>query len=719
MRHYRLGVDVGGTFTDFLLHRASGPPRAAKTPSTPADPAEGVLAGLAELAQEEGRGLADFLADVEVIVHGTTVTTNAVLTGDVARVGLITTRGFRDALAMRRGIREAQYDNRYQPPPSLVPRWLRLGVTERVDVNGREVTPLDEDDLADALARLRAAGVGAVAIAFLHSWANPAHEVVAERAVRAALPDAYVSRSSAVLPQVRFTERVTTTVLNAAVGPVLSRYLGRLTERLGGAGFRGRLLVMQSSGGVATPAGARTHAATTLLSGPAAAPVAGLGYVAPHGVRDFITVDMGGTSFDVCLVKDGAPSLTTEGRIARYPLGLPALAIHTIGAGGGSIAWIDDGGLLRMGPKSAGAVPGPACYRRGGMLPTCTDADLILGHLDAGSFLGGRLRLDPDAARAAVATLAAPLQRSVEQAAAGMVAVIDANMAAGIRHVTVERGHDPRDFLLVAGGGAGPVHAAGIARELGLGRILVPRDSSILCAAGLVRSDLRHDDVRSCAAPFDALEAGRLVGIAAEVADGGRHALAAGGIAPERVRVELACDVRYVGQYHEIPVPWLADEAGARDLSGVAKRFHEAHDRLYGYALPGTALELVNIRGVAIGVTDKPALPDVGRASAAVPRGRRAVWDPEQAGFVETPIWDGEALGAGATLAGPAVIEMPATAVVVPAGWRVEVDRHGSFLMELGAREQIAVVEPGPGSPRARRALGGLGGHFGAPHELG
>jgi N-methylhydantoinase A len=679
---YRLGVDVGGTFTDFLLHRDAGAPRAAKTLTTPADPAEGVLAGLRELAQDEGRTLAEFLGDVDVIVHGTTVTTNAVLTGDIARVGLVTTRGFRDALAMRRGIREAQYDNRYQPPPPLVPRWLRLGVTERVDVNGHELTPLDDDEFAEAVTTLDAASVDAVAIAFLHAWANPAHEIAAERAIRAALPAAYVSRSSAVLPQVRFTERVTTTVLTAAVGPVLDRYLARLTARLGEEGFRGRLLVMQSNGGVATPAVARHHAATTLLSGPAAAPVAALGYAAPHLVQDFITVDMGGTSFDVCLVKDGAPSLTTEGRIARYPLGLPALAIHTIGAGGGSIAWIDDGGLLRMGPKSAGAVPGPACYGRGGARPTCTDADLVLGFLDARSFLGGRLRLDVDAARAAVARLADPLSRSVEDVAAGMVAVIDANMAAGIRHVTVERGRDPRDFLLVVGGGAGPVHAAGIARELGLDRILIPRDSSILCAAGLVRSDLRHDDVRSCVSSFDALGADRLATIAGEMCEGGRRALAADGIPPDRARLELACDVRYVGQYHEIPVPWLVDEAGAGDLSGVAKRFHETHDRLYGYALRGTALELVNVRAVAIGTTDKPPLPDVPRASVSVPRGRRGVWDAEQGTFVDTPVWDGEALGAGATLAGPAVIEMPATAVVVPAAWRVEVDRHGSFLME-------------------------------------
>ncbi|MDR7468356.1 MAG: hydantoinase/oxoprolinase family protein [Armatimonadota bacterium] len=679
---YRVGVDVGGTFTDFLLHRQGGAPRVAKIPTTPADPSEGFMTGLAELAEAEGVGLRDFLARVEVIVHGTTVTTNAVLTGEVARVGLLTTRGFRDALAMRRGIREAQYDNRYQAPRPLVPRWLRLGVTERIAVSGQVMTPLDGADLDAALAALGRAGVEALAICFLHAWANPAHEMLAERRATEALPGAYITRSSALLPQIGFAERVSTTVLNAAVGPVLGRYLGRLTTRLEEAGFGGVLLIMQCNGGVATPATARAAAATTLLSGPAAGPISALAYVAPHGIRDFITVDMGGTSFDVCLVKAGAPTLTTEGKIARYPFGLPALDIHTIGAGGGSIGWVDEGGLLRMGPRSAGAAPGPACYGQGGSEATCTDADLLLGYLNPDFFLGGRLRLDPAAAHAAVATLADRLGRSVEATAAGMVAVIDANMAAGIRHVTVERGHDPREFLLVVGGGAGPVHAAGIARELELARILVPRDSSILCAAGLVRSDLRHDFVRTHVAPFDVVRADRLSGLVGELLDQARRALAGDGVPAERMRVALAADVRYVGQYHEITVPWLREEAEAADLSGLAKRFHEAHDRLYGYALPDTPLELVNLRAVATGVVDGPPLPEVAPGPAPAPRSRRAVWAAEDGAFASTPVYDGSAFGSGAALRGPAVIELPTTTVTVPPGWRLEVDRHGSFLLE-------------------------------------
>jgi N-methylhydantoinase A len=680
---YRIGVDVGGTFTDFLLYGASGDPRPAKTPSTPADPSEGFMAGLAELAEAEGKSLEAFIRDVELIVHGTTVTTNAILTGNVARAGLLTTRGFRDALAMRRGIREAQYDNRYTAPPPLVPRWLRLGVTERTSLDGRVLTPLDLAEARVALESLRAAGVEAVAICFLHSWANPAHEEAVERLAVEILPDAYVTRSSALLPQIRFTERVSTTVLNVAVGPVFLRYLDRLTARLAAAGFRGALLIMQSNGGVAAPFRARMAAATTLLSGPAAAPTAGLAFAAPQGARDFITVDMGGTSFDVCLVKDGAAAMTSEGRIARYPFGLPTLAIHTIGAGGGSIGWIDEGGLLRMGPQSAGADPGPACYGRGGKRPTCTDADLLLGYLDAGRFLGGRLPLSIEAARSAVGALAGRLGRPMEEAAAGMVEVIDANMAAGIRAVTVERGHDPREFLLVVGGGAGPVHAAGIARELGLRRILVPRSSSIFCAVGLLLSDLRHDFVRSYVAAFERIERKRLEEIARALQADARRALEAEGIDPATAVTTLGCDVRYLGQYHELAVPWLVDELESGDLTGVAKRFHDAHDRLYGYALPEAPLELVNLRAVVVGSTPKPPLPEMapGQASDAL-RAHRPVWVAEERAFVPAEVYDGEALGSGARLEGPAIVELPTTTVVLSPGWRCETDRHGSFLLE-------------------------------------
>jgi N-methylhydantoinase A len=496
---WRVGIDVGGTFTDFVLAGPRGPAVVHKELSTPPDPSAAVLRGLAALAQGRGLDLAAFLARIGTIVHGTTVTTNAVLTGRTARTGLITTRGFRDALQMRRGVRERMYDNRWHPPAPAVPRWLRLPVTERVSADGERVTALRAAEVEAAAATFRREGIEAVAVCFLHSHANPRHEIAAGRLLRRRMPGAYVSLSSEVLPQVRFYERTSTTVLNAAVGPILERYLDRLVERLRAARYRGVLLVMQSNGGVATVRAVTRLAASTLLSGPAAAPAAGLACMAPSGRRSFITMDMGGTSFDTALVRDGEPAVTVAGTVNRYALALPSMEINTVGAGGGSVGWIDAGGLLRMGPASAGADPGPACYGRGGAEPTCTDANLVLGYLSADFFAGGRMPLDAAAARRAIETrIARPLRRSVEAAAHGMLQVINVNMATAIREISVHKGYDPREFPLVCAGGAGALHAAAIAAELGVDTVVVPRDAPIFCAAGMLRTDLRHDYVRSC-----------------------------------------------------------------------------------------------------------------------------------------------------------------------------------------------------------------------------
>ena len=384
----RIGIDVGGTFTDFLVMDQGGGNRIYKVLSTPADPSVAVMSGLTELAQEQGQDLPGFLARVEIIVHGTTVTTNAILTGKTARTGLVTTRGFRDALEMRRGVREKLYDNKYCAPAPLVPRHLRLPATERVNADGQIVVDLDLADIDAAAAILRAAKVEAVAICFLHAYANQANEEQAVRRLRELIGGAYYSVSSRVLPQVRFYERVSTTVLNAAIGPVLSRYLDNLLREFAAANYHGVLLVMQSNGGVSTPGMVADLAASTLLSGPAAAPVAGLAYMAVHGENSFITMDVGGTSFDAALVKDGVPAVTNCSSVERMALALPSMEIITIGAGGGSIAWIDDGGLLHMGPQSAGAQPGPVCYGFGGSEPTCSDANLLLGYLIAGILRG-------------------------------------------------------------------------------------------------------------------------------------------------------------------------------------------------------------------------------------------------------------------------------------------------------------------------------------------
>ncbi len=687
---YRIGIDVGGTFTDFLLVDGREESRVCKVLSTPADPSEAVLGGLREMAAGEGLELGNFLTRTELIVHGTTVTTNAVLTGQLARTGLLTTEGFRDALQMRRGIREKLYDNKYRAPAPIVARRLRLPVRERTDVTGHALQPVDKSEVEACLAEFRRAGVEAVAICFMHAYANPANERAAAEVVREKMPAAYLSVSSEVLPQVRFYERISTTVLNSAVGPILSSYLGSLAARLEADGFAGALLIMQSNGGVTTPSAAVALAASTLLSGPAAAPAAGLAYAELGGERSFITVDMGGTSFDAAMVKDGAPSVSTSGSVDRFAMALPAMEINTVGAGGGSIAWINEGGLLRMGPRSAGAQPGPACYGLGGQEPTCSDANLLLGYLSADFFAGGRMLLDGDAARRAIEErIARPLGMEAVEAAAGMYRVMNVNMASAMREISVRKGYDPREFLMICAGGAGPVHAAMIARELGMSRILIPRESSIFCAAGMLRSDLKHDFVRTFNAllPEDGTEAERVQTAAGEMEAEGRRLLSGESIAPERQRMVWCMDLRYLGQYHEVAVELPAEAVQACDAARIRRAFHAAHDRLYGYALAeqGTAVELINLRLSAIGVTDKPPLrKDAYRGEqpdADAVKGRRPVYLPHRQDFAEVTVFDGDALGHGNQLQGPAIIEQVNTTIFVPAGASAACDAYGSFLL--------------------------------------
>ncbi len=688
----RIGIDVGGTFTDFVCMRRGGRTTTHKELSTPADPSEAVLRGLAMLSGDEP--LARFLDNVSMIVHGTTVTTNAVLTGNTARTGLLTTRGFRDALQMRRGIREEMYDNRYHPPEPIVPRWLRLPATERVDAMGAVIAPLAAPDVKRAAEAFLDADIEAVAVCFLHAHANPRNERAAAAILRRLMPRAYLSVSSEVLPQVRFYERTSTTVLNAAVGPVFARYIGNLTARLAAARYRGPLLIMQSNGGVAEPAAVARLAAPTLLYGPAAAPEARRACMAPLHRRSFITMDMGGTSFDTALVRDGVAAVTAAGSVNRYALALPGMDIKTIGAGGGSIAWIDQGELLRMGPASAGADPGPACYGRGGTEPTCTDANLVLGYLSAGYFAGGRMPLDAAAARKALMErIARPLRLSIEAAAHGMLHVINVNMAAAIREISVQKGFDPRDFPLLCAGGAGPLHAAGIAAELGIGTIVVPRDSSLFCASGMLRTDLRHDYVRSCAQVLGNGAAGerRLRRLVREMQVAARRTLSVEGIPVARQRMAFALDLRYAGQYHEVSVEVPVKALAAADWNNVRERFHARHDRLYGYALraEGTAVELLNVRLSASGIVHKPPVRREARQAAGCAhalKGRRPAYLPERRAFRDIPVFDGDRLGHGNRLQGPAIIESANTSTLVPSRCRAEYDALGNCVLSLPAR---------------------------------
>ncbi len=692
----KLGVDVGGTFTDFFLTRDGYAPQIFKTLSTPEDPSIAVVTGLTDIAAslEPAMSLAEFAGGLETIVHGTTVTTNATLTRRGAKSGLITTEGLRDALEMRRGVREEQFNNRYTNVVPLVPRRRRIGVEGRIDRDGKELTPLNLDDVRVAIDQFREAGVEAISICFMNAFANPDHERQAAELVRAELPDAYLTVSTDLLPSIRFYERVSTTALNSYIGPILAHYLDQLRSRLRDVGFDGLLMIMQSNGGVMSPEIARSHAALTLLSGPAAGPGAGLVYVRAHDLNKCIVVDMGGTSFEAALV-DESPVMVNEGEIDRHKLALPMLGIHTIGAGGGSIGWIDEGGLLRMGPQSAGADPGPVCYRKGGELPACTDANLVLGYLNPGFFAGGKISLDMEGSRKAIEThIAKPLGMDVETAAAGMYRVVCNNMAQGVREVTIKRGFDPREFPLVVAGGAGPIHSCLICNELEIPLQIVPRESSVLCAVGMLMSDMRHDLVRTFVArlgehDWDALEAK-----IDEMKSAASEMLEDEGIAEKDRQYHVKFDCRYLKQYHE--VSFVVDDKliAARDSDAIREAFHKEHNRLYGYSLDDgdVIVEIINVRIQAVGETVKPALGTTEatdtKAADAI-KGNRRVYIPEDEAFAEIPVYDGAMLQSGHRVEGPAMIEQVTTAIFLSASFDCVLDRNNSFALYRKGREDL------------------------------
>ncbi len=696
MKGGKIGIDVGGTFTDFYYVPENGVPLIHKALSTPDDPSRAVVNGLTEIAAslEPAQGLEDFVASIGTIVHGTTVTTNATLTRRGARSGLLTTEGLRDALEMRRGIREEQYNNQFENVVPLVPRYLRKGIGGRLDRAGREVAPLNIDDVRAAIAAFRAEGVEAVSICFMNSFADPEHERQAAELVRAEMPDAYLTVSSELLPTIRFYERISTTVLNSYVGPILSRYIDNLQAALARIGFGGVLMIMQSNGGVMAPEVARSHAALTLLSGPAGGPGAGLEFARAHGEEKCIVVDMGGTSFEAALV-DGGPVMVTEGHIDRHRLALPMLGIHTIGAGGGSVGWIDEGGLLRMGPESAGADPGPVCYGKGGEKPTCTDADLVLGYLNPEFFAGGKMALDMGGARAAIRKhIAQPLGLSVEAAAAGMYRVVCNNMAQGVREITIKRGFDPREFPMVVAGGAGPIHSCLIADELEIPLQIVPRSSSILCALGMLMSDLKHDFVRTFVAPLDALDWDALTATVGDMKQDGARLLSDEGIAAEAHEFTIKFDCRYLRQYHEVSFEVPATAFAARDTDTITSAFHAEHNRLYGYSLEDThsPVEIINVRVQAVGRVARPPLPETPRSGpdpSHAQKGSRAVYVPEDNNFAEVPVYDGHRLEHGNHVRGPAMIEENTTAVFVSRNHDCVCDRFGSFAIYGKGREDL------------------------------
>ena len=673
----RVGVDVGGTFTDVVVAGGSGLTM-LKVPSTPDAPDRGVLDGL-DAATER----ADFApADATFFGHGTTVATNALLEREWAATALVTTEGFRDAVEIGRQTRPDLYDLRAEKPDPIVDRDRRFEVPERLDRRGEVVEPFDED-AARAVARTVAdADVESVAVAFLFAFENDANERRMREVLREEGVDAEISLSSDVLPEIREYERSLATSINAALKPVMNRYLGRLETGVADAGVPTGVKVMQSNGGMASATATRERPVNTLLSGPAAG-VRGAAHVAGEsGVDDVLTMDMGGTSCDVSLVQDGDPVVTTEGQVGDYPVTVPMVDVHTIGAGGGSIAWVDEGESLRVGPRSAGADPGPICYGRGGTEPTVTDAHLLLGRIDPAAFFEGSA--DEATVRAAVRErVADPLGLSVEAAAQGIVDVANANMERALRVVSVERGHDPRDFSLVAYGGAGPLHAAELAAELDVPRVVVPRSAGVLSALGLLISDAAYEEGVSAVRPWAEVDPADLTERFKTMEVEGRERLASEGYGPDRRRFERAVDLRYHGQSFDLRVSMPEGRLDAESLRAAADRFHERHERRYGHASPNEPVELVTVRLRARGVVDPPTLSvaeGTGTDAEATPRTTRPATFGGETG--ETPVYDRETLEPGAEFDGPAVVESVESTAVVPPGADAHVDDSGNVVIE-------------------------------------
>ncbi|HEY7060683.1 MAG TPA: hydantoinase/oxoprolinase family protein [Chloroflexota bacterium] len=691
---YRIGVDIGGTFTDLSLLDEQSERIVAthKLPSRPADPVGAVADGVAALLTTTSP------AAVRALLHGSTVGLNALLAESEPPPALLTTEGFRDVYELGRQWRGEQvYDLFLDGPRMLLPRWQILEVPERVGARGEIVRPLDEGAAEALVERVLALGVHSVAVALLFAFANSAHERLLGRLFRERAPELHVSLSSEVSPEFREYERTATTVANAYIGPRMAQYVARFERELREALPAARVLIMQSNGGTATAGAVVRVPVRTLMSGPVAGVVASKFLGDQVGTRHLLTIDIGGTSCDMAVLP-GELSYTTQSRVGGHIIRTPSVDIHTIGSGGGSIAWLGPGGVLKVGPQSAGAEPGPACYGRGGTLPTLTDALLVLGYLGERSFLGGRMAIQAAPAEAAIAThVATPLGMSVQQAAAGIVRVLSNQVALAMRSITVERGHDPREFTLVAFGGAGPTLAAHLARELSIPRVLVPREPGNFCAFGMLVSDLRHDVVRTRIGLLDDLPDAEILGHFDTLSDECARELAVQG-APGEVVLERYCDMRYVGQSYEVLVP-LAAAAGALDRAALQADFHRLHERRYGHKAPDEPVEVVAFRVRGIGVSAKPtATPEptsTGPAPAAVEE--RAVLLDADAGAVPTPVYWRDGLRAGQRLVGPCIVEEPSSTTVVVPDAELVVDGFGNLVLTLTTDQPAAEGADGQG----------------------
>ncbi|MGO4334264.1 hydantoinase/oxoprolinase family protein [Labrys sp. KB_33_2] len=688
MEHaYRLGIDAGGTFTDFVIaNRTSGDVKLFKALSTPSDPTRAIENGLKQIAENFGTTPSAIVSDCDLCINGTTVGLNALITHRGGKTGLICTAGHEDSIEIRNGHKEDgfRYDPEYPAATMLVPRYLRRGVRERVLSDGSVRTAIQEEDVRQACRLFLAEKVETVAISFVWSVLNPGHERRAAEIVREMMPDVILTVGSELYAQIREYTRTSTAVTNAYLAPVMRRYVTAVDRYFRDLGAKQPVRYFQSNGGLAVGQVMTDRSVYAINSGPASAPQAGLYVGAPFGKENVITVDMGGTSFDITLTRNGQTNLNKNVDFLRYRVGVPMIQVETLGAGGGSIGWIDSLGLLQVGPQSAGSEPGPACYGRGGTDPTTSDANLVLGYLNPEGLLGGKLPLDVGRAREAIARIAGPLGISVEQAAYGMFTIVNSGMVNGIRRVSVERGYDPRDFVLVGAGGATAAHITALAREMGIDTIILPKLASGLCAFGQIISDVKYNYMATAPLRLDNAGACEKIDVLfAEIeAQGVRH-LEADGFAADRIAIKRSLEMRYVGQVHECTVDIDNFRIDDTTIDRVKEAFHARHEELYTYCERHNPVEVVNIESTLFGLIEKPRPPrldSTGSLEQALKDRRPAIFH-RSGDATSTPVYDGSKLGVGVSVAGPAIIEEVTTTIVIEPGWTASLHESGSYLL--------------------------------------
>ncbi|MBX6351579.1 MAG: hydantoinase/oxoprolinase family protein [Clostridia bacterium] len=675
----RIAVDVGGTFTDVIvLDESRSELRLEKAATTPKDPSQGVLLGLRKTG-------VDF-ASISHFVHGTTLGLNAIITRTGARVAIVTTKGFRDVFELGRTARDAMYDFTYRKPEPLVSRRFAFEVTERMTFDGQVHTPFDEEEARRVAERIRSLGVESVAVSFLHSYANPAHEEAMARVLAEVCPEVSVTLSHRLSREYREYERTSTAVVDAYIKPIVQRYLHKLDGELRREGFRGQFLMTRSGGGAMTVASAAEQPVHLVNSGPAGGAIGAAYFSRLTGRPNIITLDMGGTSLDTCLVVGGDVRVNSESKVEHWPVQVPMIDIRTLGAGGGSIAWIDPGGHLQMGPASAGADPGPACYGKGGSQPTFTDAALVCGYLDPANFLGGEMALDARLAEDAIRRVVAePLGLSLTDAASAMIRISEAKIEGAIREISVEQGHHPRDFALLAFGGAGGFVAAAVAREIGIPVAIVPPGPANFSALGMLMVDVVHDFAQTYVTGLDDLDLRAVNEILATLAERGRAALRADGFDAAHTVLEPSVEMRYQGQEHTVRVPLARLAIETADKSSIVQAFNAAHEAQYGHHVDDP-VEIVTLRLRAIGTVTHPSLPRVapGRGADSARKGERDVHRFGAGEPIRYAVFDRTRLGAGDRIEGPAIVEEPSSTTLVHAGDRAEVGEFGEIVITIG-----------------------------------